>query len=292
MADERVKVSESDAYRRVSVLERAGAVLGRLVPGGAVRRTLRSAYHAVISMRSGGRGVEAVLPGGERVRLLPEYRFVTWNPAEYEAFRAASAPGGVALDVGANVGAYTLLFGRWMRPGGRVYAFEPAPDAFGGLVRQVLLNELREVVTPVCAAVSSTSGSAALVADGFAGTNRLAPPSSDPSSSGAPSAGTRVETVSLDDFCAREGITPTVIKIDVEGAELEVLRGARRTLRRVGAGLEVFVEMHPTLWRETGIAKEDVIAELASQGLRAEPLRPRDDPWALEGECLRLARAD
>ncbi|HEX2202620.1 MAG TPA: FkbM family methyltransferase [Longimicrobium sp.] len=289
MDEERARVSESEAYRRVSALERAGTLLGRMVPGGAVRRVLRRAYHTVISLRGGGRGVVAALPGGERVRLLPQYRFVTWNPAEYAAFRAASARGGVALDVGANVGAYTLLFARWVHPGGRVYAFEPAPEAFDGLVRHLLLNELREVVTPVCAAVSSSSGSAALVADGVAGTNRLAPSSSG-SASGDRTA--RVETVSLDDFCAREGVAPTVIKVDVEGAELEVLRGARQTLRRVGAGLAVFVEMHPTLWKEMGIGREDVIAELASQGLRAEPLRPCDDPWALEGECLRLARID
>ena len=288
MGDERVTVSESAAYRRPSALERAGAALGRLVPDGALRRALRSAYRAAIDLRSGGRGVEARLPGGERVRLSPEYRFVTWNPAEYEAFRAAAAPGGVALDVGANVGAYALLFGRWVRPGGRVYAFEPAPDAYAGLTRHVELNALADVVTPVRAAVSDRSGSAELLADGVAGTNRLAS-GAEPSGSASSSA-SRVETVSIDDFCAREGVVPTLIKIDVEGAELDALRGARETIRRGGGGLALFVEMHPTLWRSMGIAKEEVMAELDAQGLRAVPLSPTDDPWALEGECLRLVR--
>jgi FkbM family methyltransferase len=282
VGDERVTVSESAAYRRPSALERAGATLGRLLPDGALRRALRSAYRAAIDLRSGGRGVEARLPGGERVRLSPGYRFVTWNPAEYEAFRAAASPGGVALDVGANVGAYALLFGRWVRPGGRVYAFEPAPDAFDGLERHVELNHLTDVVTPVRAAVSDRSGSAALLADGVAGTNRLA--------SASESSANRVETVSIDDFCAREGVVPTLIKIDVEGAELDVLRGARETIRRGGDALALFVEMHPTLWRSMGIAKEDVMAELDAQDLRAVALSPTDDPWALEGECLRLVR--
>jgi FkbM family methyltransferase len=284
VADERVAVSSSESYRRPSLLERAGAALGRLVPEGALRRMLRSAYRAALRLRSGGRGVEALLPGGEAVRLLPEYRFVTWNPAEYAAFRAAARPGGVVLDVGANVGAYALLFGRWVRPGGRVYAFEPAPDTFEGLAGHVRLNGLEDVVTPVRAAVSARSGTGALVADGVAGTNRLA----DAVDAGAQ----RVETVSIDDFCAREGIVPTLIKVDVEGAELDVLRGARETIRRGGGGLALFVEMHPTLWKETGIAREDVLAELALQGLCAVPLSPCDDPWALEGECLRLVRAD
>ncbi|HEU0054310.1 MAG TPA: FkbM family methyltransferase, partial [Longimicrobium sp.] len=232
-------VAESSAYRRRSALERMGAAVGRALPAGRVREWLRDAYRAALGAK------ESRLPGGERVRLLAEYRFVTWNPAEYEAFRAAARPGAVALDVGANVGAYALLMGEWVRPGGRVFAFEPAPDAFAGLSRHVALNGLGEVVTPVRAAVAATSGRAALLADGIAGTNRL--------SSSGEGGGAMVETVSLDEFCAREGIAPALIKVDVEGAELEVLRGARETLRRVGSGLELFVEMHPTLWREAGI---------------------------------------
>ena len=92
------------------------------------------------------------------MRVLPEYRYIGWNPVEYAAFRAAAAPGGMALDVGANVGAYALLFGGWVRPGGRVYAFEPSAQAFAGLRRHVELNGLEDVVRPVRAAVSDREG--------------------------------------------------------------------------------------------------------------------------------------
>ncbi|MBV9108088.1 MAG: FkbM family methyltransferase [Gemmatimonadetes bacterium] len=279
MADEQPEVAHSHAYRRPTALEGLGARIGRLVPDGAVRRWLRAAYRAAVRLRTGG-SVTAHLPGGEAVRLLPEYRFVTWNPAEYEAFRAAATPGAVALDVGANVGAYTLLLAQWVRPGGRVYAFEPAPEAFGGLSEHLRLNGLADTVVPVRAAVAATSGTATLATDGLSGANRLAD---------APG-GETVQTVTLDEFCAREGIIPSFLKIDVEGAELDVLRGARETIAKAGAALALFVEMHPTIWREMGIAAEDVQAELARQGLRAEPLRPVADPWALEGECLRLVR--
>jgi FkbM family methyltransferase len=281
MADERPSVAESEAYRRRSALETIGDRLARAMPDGALRRGLRAAYRAALRLKSGGRGFESRLPGGERVRLLPEYRFVTWNRAEYEAFRAAAKPGGVALDVGANVGAYALLFGAWVRPGGRVYAFEPAPDAFGGLSRHVALNDLADVVTPVRAAAAGRSGTATLHVDGISGANRLG--------EGGGSA-VEVEAVTIDDFCARERIRPSLIKIDVEGAELEVLRGARDTIRAGGDGLAVFVEMHPSIWREMGISAADIQGELAAQGLRAVPLHPVADPWSLEGECLRLER--
>ncbi len=101
----------------------------------------------------------------------------------------------------------------------------------------------------------------------------------------------RVDTITLDAFCARERIAPDLIKIDVEGAELAVLRGARETIRAGGDRLSVFVELHPTTWREMGLSKDDLIAELELQGLRAEPLREVEDMWAVEGECVRLVRA-
>ncbi len=279
MGDERVKVSESRHFRRRGVLERIGTAVGRALPEGRVRRGLRDAFRNLIGGRRGA--ISSTLPGGEVVHILPQYRFVTWNPAEYQAFRAAVRPGDVVLDVGANVGAYTLLFGQWVKPGGRVYAFEPAPDAFAGLVRHVELNGLTDVVTFVRAAAGERSGKVRIVSDGIAGTNRVAFAADD-------AGGEEVRAVSLDDFCGREGITPALVKIDVEGWELEVLRGARETLRRGGDRLALFVELHPAAFRELGMTREDVAAALDDLGLRVEPLGPCDDPLALEGECLRL----
>lgn len=273
----RIETAESAAYRRRSLGERIAGAAARLLPEGRARRWLRAVYRGTL----GRRPVVSRLPGGETVRLLFEYRFATWNPAEYRAFRDAVRPGAVALEVGANVGPYSILLGRWAAPGGRVYAFEPSPESFAGLSRHLALNGVQDVVVPVAAAVSAACGRATLSGSGVSGANRLR----------AGGTGPEVETVTVDAFCAREGIVPTFIKVDAEGAELDVLRGARETIRRAGPGLALFVEMHPTVWSELGITAADVRAELEAQGLRAEPLREGvDDPWALEGECLRLVR--
>jgi len=277
LPEEGIHTAEGHAYRPRSPLEAVGAAVARLLPEGGARRRLRALYHAALGR---GRGIEAALPGGERVRVLPEYRFIGWNPVEYAAFRATARSGGVALDVGANVGAYALLFGGWVRPGGRVYAFEPSRRAFEGLSAHVRLNGMEDVVRPVRAAVSEREGRAALAAEGHHGTSRLVPAGEEGTET--------VETVTIDQFCARERIVPTLVKIDVEGWELEALRGARETIARGGASLALFVEMHPTAWRARGLSADDLRAELKRQGLRAAPLRPVEDPWALEGECLRL----
>jgi FkbM family methyltransferase len=284
MPEPRVSIAESGAYRPRGRAERWAAAVGRAIGAGLLRRALRALWHLLLGARSGGRGLLCRLPGGETVRVLPAYRFVTWNDAEYEAFRAALAPGGTALDVGANVGGYSVLFGQWVGREGRVLAFEPAPDAFDGLVRHVALNGVEGIVTPVRAAVSDDSGCGTLLADGFHGTNRLV------DSRSAEGSLVAVPTVTIDEVCEREGLSPTLIKVDVEGGELAVLRGARQTIARMGDRLALFVEMHPTIWAQTGVAVADVQAELAAQGLRAVPLSPGGDPWALEGECLRLVR--
>lgn len=279
MADERIDVAEGHRYRRRQAVEALGEAAGRLLPAGAVRDRIRGAYHALLGR---GGGIAARLPGGEAVRVLPEYRHMGWNAEEYAAFRAAARPGGVVLDVGANVGAYSVLFGRWVAPEGRVYAFEPAAAALAGLRRHLALNGVDGVVRAVHAAVSDREGTAALAGAGGQGTARLAGEGNH--------GGDTVETVTIDGFCAREGTLPTLIKIDVEGWELEALRGARETVARAGPELALFVEMHPTLWRERGMEADELRAELDRQGLRAEPLRPVPDPWSLEGECLRLRR--
>ena len=94
----------------------------------------------------------------------------------------------------------------------------------------------------------------------------------------------------LDHYCARERLRPDVIKVDVEGWELAVLRGARALLTRTPS-VALFVEMHPSVWPLIGVTKDDVLAELAAQQLVIEPLAPTDDVWAIEGVCVRLRKA-
>jgi FkbM family methyltransferase len=187
------------------------------------------------------------------------------------------------LDIGANVGCYTMLFARWTGEAGHVYAFEPAAESRAGLERHLALNDLSARVTVRPEAVSDRSGEAAFLDAGTHGDNRIVP--------GATSATRTVSALSIDDFCEAARITPDVIKIDIEGAELAALRGARRTIAAGGASLALFMELHPAIWPSLGVTRQDLEGEIHQQGLVVEALPGVGDPWALEGICVRLRPA-
>jgi FkbM family methyltransferase len=261
-------------------MDAAGERLRGIPLGARLRGWGRAAYHAAWLLQTGGRGLSCTLPSGELIRVLPEHRYLSWNVIEYAAFRAAVTPGMIALDIGANVGAYTVLLARWVGTAGRVYAFEPSAPAFRGLVRHISLNVQDDVARPLAVAVSDREGSGNLMVAATAGESRLA---------GGLETGNAVTVpvTTIDSFCARQGVRPSFIKIDVEGEELAVLRGARETIRQAGDRLALFVELHPSIWALNGTARAEFELELERQRLRVEPLTGRD-PWSVEGIVVRL----
>jgi len=254
-----------------------------LLPRG-MRRWARSGQAALLDIVTRGQGIRRTLPNGESVRVHPACRNVSWNLAEYEAFQAAVCPGATVFDVGANVGAYSLLFGKWTKPGGKVYAFEPSPQTCARLMHHVRLNGLDDVIEVIPTAIADSCTKAAFTTAPPDGMHRLL---SGPSTCDA----VLVPVMTLDAFCAERGVRPDVVKIDVEGFELAVLRGARQTLKAVGRGLEVFMEIHPSLWAESGTSQSDLLDELNRQELRLEPLESGQPIWSIEGVCLRVQRS-
>lgn len=141
---------------------------------------------------------------------------------EYEkckAFEEAVSKDAVVFDLGANVGFYTLLASALTGPGGRVIAFEPLPRNLSYLRRHLTLNGVTNV-TVVDAAVSDRCGTASFEEG----------PTNSMGHVGAQGP-LQVQAVSLDEMVLTGKIPPpAVVKIDVEGAEGLVLKGARDVL--------------------------------------------------------------
>ncbi len=143
-------------------------------------------------------------------------------------------PGMVFFDIGAMAGYFTLLAARLVGPQGRVYAFEPLPRNLAYLRRHVAMHGF-DNVTMVEAAVSDSSGVATFEPGAHASAGRLAQRGS-----------LQVRTIALDEEIAAGRLpVPHAIKIDVEGAELDVLQGAGRTLRI--ARPRLFLDIHDFL---------------------------------------------
>jgi FkbM family methyltransferase len=165
-------------------------------------------------------------PGrGLLFELNPRWDIPTWDGSyELEVQRTLQErlkPGSVIYDVGANIGFYSLLAAR---QGAQVFAFEPDVQIAGSLERHARLNSLSAKIEVIRAAVFSTSGFVALEpADTARGHgNAHVGTHTEPSNSTV-----QVPCTTLDDF-AQGHIAPDTIKIDVEGAESNVLEGAEK----------------------------------------------------------------
>jgi FkbM family methyltransferase len=271
-----MRTGRAERFRRSPWPDRAVARLfGRRQR--AAPAPLRLAYEALLDRWPGDR-LTAQLPGGERVRVSARHRYLSWNPEEYAAFRAATRPGELVLDVGANVGAYTLLFAQWVGPTGRVVAFEPAAEAAAALRAHLVLNGVDGRVEVSEAAIADRQGTARFSGRAAAGGNAIVP-------DGTPGS-VDVQTTTLDAFCHGRQLQPAVIKVDVEGAELHVLRGAREAC--ADPGVRVFVEFHPSAWPSFGVTPDDLREEFAAQRRTPIALAPDLDIWQTEGVAVRL----
>ena len=154
---------------------------------------------------------------------------------EYEKrllFEARVCSSSVVYDIGAHVGFYTLLASQLVGPDGRVIAFEPVRRNLNYLRRHLEINHCVNVVV-IEAAVSDRSGTAPFSQGVDYSQGYLSQTKDD----------IMVNTVSIDELVMSGEIpAPDYIKIDVEGAELFVLRGAKSTLSN--CNVEIFLATH------------------------------------------------
>lgn len=187
--------------------------------------------------------------------------------AERAYFEAAVSPGQFIVDVGANQGAYTMLFSRLVGPEGRVVALEPAPALFAALDGNCRLNDAGNV-TRLQVAAGKTRADAVLHCSRFnSGDNRL--------TDSVQGASVDVSVVPLDEILPTE--TVGLVKIDVQGYELHVVEGMQAIIER-SPEIRIFFEYWPEGLAHAGCKGSDLVdffldrgfslSELSNAGLR------------------------
>jgi FkbM family methyltransferase len=194
-----------------------------------------------------------------------------------ELFLKLLGPGMTVLDVGANVGQYALLAAERVGPSGRVHAFEPTPHVAAKLRSNIRLNGF-DNVTVSETAVNDSCGEAVLYYAENDGENNILAPEAGSSSS------VRVATVTLDEYLGSKGIDQVdVVKMDIEGAEVQALRGASRLLTGDRAPV-LFVEVNPGKLASGSHGAGDLVGGLRRHGYEVYVVAhygvTTHDPWA------------
>jgi len=249
---------EKHAYaRRMSELHAVLAEYRELLVGTDIAAIRIDEHFVVLESRFGGVRFPSD-PSDRGIPPMVALNFRSYERKDFEMLRRLVPRGATFVDVGANIGWYSLHVAS-ADPTATVYAFEPVPSSFAWLRAGVALNELRNV-HPVPMAVSDRTADIVLYVDeAIAGAASAAPAIDGAELQGVPCRATR-----LDDFARERGVLPDVIKLDIEGGELAALRGATRILathRPV-----VFCEMLRKLAKPFGYHPNDIIALMQSHG--------------------------
>lgn len=194
---------------------------------------MKSAARSVFRRLRRLRGAQPSPPHGAPASFLEVER------AERIFYLEHLREGMTVFDVGANVGELTLLFSRFVGAGGVVHAFEPCAEAYGRLEAVCRAASLRNVRANRLALAEDESPVSLHVydEDHMSWNTRARRPLEDYGIDLKPLAVEQAPATTLDLYCERAGVARIdLLKIDVEGAELQVLFGARRLLgeRRVG----------------------------------------------------------
>lgn len=182
----------------------------------------------------GGHGRGLVMAGGDRASA--DYRTGTNEQPVQDAIVELLQPGDVFVDVGANVGFFALLAARRVGASGRVVAYEAVPDNAAAIRRNVSLNGMEDIVTVRAVAVADSEGTSTLVLTQHPGGNALKGGAAPPDAVGE----LAVPATTLDRDLSTLAIgPPALVKVDVEGGELAVLRGMSRTMSEIGPAIIV-----------------------------------------------------
>lgn len=182
-----------------------------------------------------------------------------YDPLTVELVNNEIKNGDIVLDIGANIGYYTLIFAKLTGQGGKVFAFEPEPTNFSLLKKNVEINGYKNVEF-IQKAVSDKIGNAKLyLCEYNKGCHTIYDPNDGRKS-------IEIETISLDEYFKNYTGKIDFIKIDIEGAEWLALKGMLNLLENYD--LKIVTEFAPILIKKFGIEPKEYLNLILQLGFK------------------------
>lgn len=230
----------------------------------------QSFYRSVLLRDTGSNFIRKRL-NGEVYKLVPDLALSanTYEPHIIAWLKQWLKPGDSFWDIGANWGLLSIPVARIVGTSGRVIAVEPSSSNLAWLKRHISLNQCENIISVLEAAVCDRHGGSVtfnLLNEGHSPSNSLMFSSAVNGESPQVSRQISVPAISLDGLLAEQERAPKLVKIDVEGAELMVLKGATQLLNRDAAPI-LLLAVHP-FWQYTPEDSQEIVNLLKDAGYR------------------------
>ncbi|MDP6683012.1 MAG: FkbM family methyltransferase [Desulfobacterales bacterium] len=203
----------------------------------------------------------------DRLLSLFLWKYKTFDNYEYKLLSTILEKGMVALDIGANIGAYSLHMANQVGAEGRVFAFEPDPANCSLFVKNINANGYKNIKV-VPKAVSDISGSARLyLCRGNRGDHHIFHSSDDRES-------IEIASVKLDEYFS-DAVPIDVIKMDIQGAEFLAFIGMKNILSKYNT--RIITEFCPSLMKQCGQKPEAFLDQIESYGFTINYINEHDE---------------
>jgi FkbM family methyltransferase len=184
--------------------------------------------------------------------------FGVHEPLTTEIVKKEVRKGNTVIDIGANIGYYTLIFASLVGENGKVIAFEPDPTNFTILKKNVEINGYQNV-TLIQKAVSNETNKVKLYLHNSVENSIVEINNGHPY--------IEIDTVRLDDYLDNNNLDINLIKIDIEGAEGKALQGMTHLLEKNRA-VKIITEFRPIALEQSGICSEEFLKLLMELGFK------------------------
>ena len=207
----------------------------------------------------------------DRIFALYLWKFSAMESFETKLLRELTKPGMTVFDIGANIGYYTLILAGLVGENGKVYAFEPDPENYRLLIKNIKANNYNNII-PIQRAVSDKTGKIKLfLSEEHKGNHKIY-------DSGEGRKSIEIESIALDEFTKENKVNPDIMKMDIEGSEPMAFLGMKNLIKD-NKDIKIISEFFPYAMRKCRNSNppEEFISFLEDQGFKVSIINEKEN---------------